>query len=188
MKKLVLIGVVALVFIGGCRSCHGQESTRRSIYNSVLQDLDVISSDLETRAMNKATSLYTENVAKLVQETERARSLLREKAKNEQVDLQTYESWLSRLESDHNRKLYELGVERDFYLQRWSERYTQLKKDAKAIEALRDHEKKVKEDRCRSGVCGWFRQMFGMCGDNPHSLDVGRSVLSLGTLQSTLLP
>ena len=178
--------VVCAVVVSGCRSmCSAQETTRKSIYNAISNDLDVISNDLQVRAESRASSAYTDAVANLAVQTQVAKDLIAKKAETEKPSYDVYNSWIAQLDSAHKAKLVQLGAERDEYLRLWGQRYNTLRMDSVAVKALKDHEKKQREECCRSGLFGPLRQMFGMCGDT--SLDVG-GVKNLGVLGAAILP
>ena len=169
-----------------CRStCWGQEPLRRSVFDAVKNDLQVVGKDLELRAVNNATSKYASAVARLEMETVRAQDLLREKARAENTDLAIYDGWIRAANAAHDAKLIELGVERDEYLRTYRQRYETLYKDAEAIQALKDQERRLAERRrCESS---FFRRLLGVCDYRDTSLDVG-SLRSLGTLAPAILP
>ena len=189
MKRIIVF--VAAICITGCCGidCRAQESksAKVQILDRVIVDLDVVSHDLELRAINKATSQYTEAVANLAIQTARAKDLARQKATEEKTDLLTYESWIKQLDSDHDNKLMALGTIKDRYLEIWSQRYGTLKNDAKALQALKEYSVACDDkNRCKGGLLGPIRQFLGICDGKPL-LDVG-TVRSLGTAATAMLP
>ena len=195
LLKFCLVGLAISLVGAGCRSCEGGEkvnSVRYSIYDAVQSDLNVIANDLEVRALNRATSTYTESVALLEVRSEQARNLLRDKARKENTDPEVYEAWLRQLDSEHDNKLAELGRSKDLYLSLWQERWGTLYKDAAAVNALKQHEKyMVDEAHCKSGLFGFVRQITGRCGKGEvGKLDVGAvgSVVKLGVALPAMLP
>jgi hypothetical protein len=190
-----------IIFLFGCITTQSQEisTTRKSLYDAVINDLSVISNDLEVRTMDRATSAYTEAVSNLTLQTQKARELIREKAKQESTDYATYEQWLQQIDAAHKSKLRELGEEKTKYISLWSQRYGQLQKDAEALRVLKQHEKYMIDNyKCLArncGVCGWFRGLFGR-GLSVHHHDSeaekfdmgGIDVTKLGTLSGMLLP
>lgn len=172
MKRAVPLLLISIaVLCSGCLKTN-MAAVRVQTYDAVASDLGVVASDLETRALNHATSGYTQSVATLEIMTERAKDLLRQKARDEKTDPQVFEAWISAADSAHDGKLRELGAVKDEYLRLWQQRYVTLQRDRDAVEALKQQELRGSDKIMQLGLYAHISRLIGFePGTNP--LDMG---------------
>ena len=179
MKRAVPLLLISIaVLCSGCLRTN-LAAVRVQTFDAVSNDLGVVANDLEVRAMNHATSGYTQSVATLEIMTERAKDLLRQKARDDKADPQVFESWLAAADAAHDNKLRELGAVKDEYLRLWQQRYGTLYRDQRAVEALKNHELSRSDHAMQLGLYAHIKRLVGVDVGVNH-LDIGSG--SIGSL------